>query len=84
MTGTAKVYALLVGIDRYRLPHLDLQGCVNDIKLAERLLSDRIEPANLAVEKLCDEQATRPAGRRGGVQLGSVHPAARQGVRAET
>jgi Caspase domain len=54
-----KVHALLVGIDRYRRPELALQGCVNDIVLAERLLRDRIAAADLAVETLCDEQATR-------------------------
>ncbi|MER6958500.1 caspase family protein [Streptomyces sp. NPDC000618] len=54
-----KVHALLVGIDSYRLPHLNLRGCVNDIKLAERLLRDRIAPADLVIEKRCDEQATR-------------------------
>ena len=54
-----KVFALLVGIDSYRSPGLDLQGCVNDVELAARLLRDRIEPADLAIETLCDEQATR-------------------------
>ena len=53
------VYALLVGIDTYRLPHLDLQGCVNDIELAERMLRDRIDPADLALRTLRNEQATR-------------------------
>ncbi|MCD7442258.1 caspase family protein [Streptomyces lincolnensis] len=56
-----KVHALLVGIDTYRLSYLNLRGCVNDIELAERLLRDRIAPADLAVEKRCDEQATRAA-----------------------
>ncbi|MFF3619224.1 caspase family protein [Streptomyces sp. NPDC002467] len=54
-----KVHALLVGIDTYRLPRLNLRGCVNDVELAERLLRDRIAPADLVVERLCDEQATR-------------------------
>ena len=56
-----KVYALLVGIDFYLAPKLDLQGCVNDVRLAERLLRERVAPADLAVETLCDEQATRAA-----------------------
>ena len=54
-----KVYALLVGIDTYRLPQLNLSGCVNDVKLAERLLRDRIAPQDLVVETLCDAEATR-------------------------
>jgi hypothetical protein len=54
-----RVRALLVGIDRYRLPRLNLRGCINDVELAERVLRDRIAPADLAVEKVCDEQATR-------------------------
>lgn len=54
-----KVHALLVGIDTYRLPHLNLRGCVNDVGLAERLLRDRIAPTDLVIEKRCDEQATR-------------------------
>ncbi|BCJ76946.1 hypothetical protein CS0771_64900 [Catellatospora sp. IY07-71] len=54
-----KVHALLVGIDRYKLPELDLQGCVNDVDLAEALLRDRVAPGDLVVERLLDEQATR-------------------------
>ena len=54
-----KVYALLVGIDVYRSPGLTLQGCVNDVGLAERVLRDRVGEADLAVKKLCDEEATR-------------------------
>jgi hypothetical protein len=54
-----RVRALLVGIDRYQLPVLNLRGCVNDVNLVERVLRDRIAPADLAVEKLCDDQATR-------------------------
>ena len=61
MAQLPKVYALLVGIDRYRVPNLDLQGCVNDVTLAERLLTDRIDPANLSVRTLHNEQATRAA-----------------------
>ena len=54
-----KVHALLVGIDRYQSAGLALHGCVNDVMLAERLLRDRIAEADLAVETLCDERATR-------------------------
>ena len=54
-----KVYALLVGIDDYLRPDLALQGCVNDVKLAEWLLRERIEPTDLVLTALCDEQATR-------------------------
>jgi hypothetical protein len=54
-----KVHALLVGINQYKLPHLNLNGCVNDVNLAERILRDRITPEELVIEKLCNEQATR-------------------------
>ncbi|MEH0630564.1 MULTISPECIES: caspase family protein [Streptomyces] len=54
-----KVHALLVGIDTYRLSHLNLRGCVNDVRLAEQLLRERIAPTDLVIEKRCDEQATR-------------------------
>lgn len=54
-----KVYALLVGIDVYRSPGLDLDGCVNDIELVTRLLRGRVAPGDLALETLCNEQATR-------------------------
>lgn len=54
-----RVHALLVGIDRYRLSRLDLRGCVNDVDLVERVLHDRIAPADLVVEQLRDERATR-------------------------
>ncbi|MET7419652.1 caspase family protein [Dactylosporangium sp. NPDC005555] len=56
-----KVHALLVGIDVYRLPQLHLNGCVNDVRLAERLLRDRVAAQDLAVEVLYDADATRAA-----------------------
>jgi hypothetical protein len=55
----SKIYALLVGIDSFQSPDVgDLQGCVNDIRLAERVLRDRFD---VVVKKLCDERATRQA-----------------------
>jgi len=54
-----RIYALLVGIDTYRRPELALQGCVNDVELAERVLTDRTAPADLVLRKLVNEQATR-------------------------
>ena len=54
-----KIHALLVGIDHYLLPGIDLRGCLNDVDLAERLLRDRVAPERLRIEKLCDAQATR-------------------------
>lgn len=56
-----RVHALLVGIDRYARPGLDLRGCVNDVRLADRLLRDRVAPGDLVVETLVDSQATRAA-----------------------
>lgn len=52
-----KVHALLIGIDRYQRPSLDLRGCVNNVTLAEQLLRDRIVPGDLAVAQLHDDQA---------------------------
>jgi hypothetical protein len=59
LVQVSKVYALLVGVDEYLLPGLALQGCVNDVRLAEQMLRDRIEPADLFIEVLCNEQARR-------------------------
>ncbi|MDY7084006.1 MAG: hypothetical protein SYR96_02760 [Actinomycetota bacterium] len=53
-----KVHALPVGIGRYRR-RMNLRGCVNDADLVELIPRDRIGPAGLAAERLCDDRATR-------------------------
>lgn len=58
---TRKLYALLVGIDKYNVS--PLSGCVNDIKAVEQYLNDRLdrEKYQLEIEKLLDEEAKRQA-----------------------
>ena len=55
------VYALLVGINRYKSPLVrDLSGCVADVRRFEAFLNARVKPDELAEPKvLLDEQATR-------------------------
>lgn len=53
------LYALLVGIDTYPIPGHQLQGCVNDATSMQSLLQKRYAGANLHVQTLLNEQATR-------------------------
>ena len=53
------VYALLVGIDSYPKPEHRLAGCCNDVAAFEELLRLRIAPAELRLETLLDQQASR-------------------------
>lgn len=56
-----RIYALLVGINRYTAIS-QLHGCVADIDGVERLLTSRItEPGTLSLRVLRDDQATRAA-----------------------
>ncbi|BEL06366.1 hypothetical protein Q0Z83_045570 [Actinoplanes sichuanensis] len=57
----ARLYALLVGVDRYQTVKPDLSGCANDVELAANLLRERIDAAELDLKQLCNEQATRTA-----------------------
>jgi len=71
------VYAFLVGIDDYQPPTPRLAGCRHDVEDAERFLREHTTgTAELAVETLCDRDATRAAVigtfRR---QLGRAGPA---------
>ncbi|WP_176921472.1 caspase family protein [Pseudonocardia oroxyli] len=50
---------MLVGIDTYARPELALRGCVNDVRLAERTLTDRIPRGELSICTLLDQEATR-------------------------
>ena len=55
------LYALLVGIDKYKNPGNNLNGCVNDIEEVEKFLKNRLNynSYNSHIEKLLNEQATR-------------------------
>lgn len=57
------VYALLVGIDRYPRPIPPLRGCVNDIRVIETLLRERVGGGEFTVAPLVltNEDATRQA-----------------------
>ncbi|GAA1594346.1 caspase family protein [Actinoplanes couchii] len=57
----ARLFVLLIGIDRYLGVSPDLQGCGNDMDLAAGILRDRIAGDDLDLLELCDEQATRDA-----------------------
>lgn len=58
--GRSQRRALLIGIDRYRQPHVpNLQGCVNDVMAMRRLLIERFEFPPSHVYTLLNEQATR-------------------------
>lgn len=55
------VHALLIGIDKYPKPEHRLSGCRNDVAAFEELLRLRVAPAQLRLETLLDEQASRDA-----------------------
>jgi hypothetical protein len=52
------VYALLVGIDRYRSPLRPLFGACNDVRAVESYLA-QVSGAHVRVRTLCDHEATR-------------------------
>lgn len=57
--------ALLVGINRYRVPGADLRGCVNDVRNMEKLLRESFGFASKDVTTLTDFAATGAAIRAG-------------------
>jgi len=59
--GICNLYVLLVGIDKYKNPGNNLNGCVNDIEEVEKFLKNRLKynSYNSHIEKLINEQATR-------------------------
>lgn len=56
----SNVYALLVGIDKYRSNVGHLRGCVNDVTRMQEFLEARVG-ARLEIKILRDDQATRAA-----------------------
>ncbi|MBD1856721.1 MULTISPECIES: caspase family protein [Leptolyngbya] len=60
---TRRIYALLVGIDRYIHPVSPLQGCVNDVIAIEEYLRGRVnqKDCELHLQVLLDQAATRTA-----------------------
>jgi len=72
--------AVLIGVNRYRLPGADLRGCVNDVKNLQAILSRRYGFAKSDIVTLQDFAASKKAieaaigslvrgGRRGDVLL---------------
>lgn len=58
--NSTKVYALLVGINEYRAPITQLQGCLRDINRIEAYLKKQIvEERGLYIQTLTNEEATR-------------------------
>lgn len=53
--------ALLVGINRYRIPGADLRGCVNDVRNVEELLRQTYGFAKKDIKVLTDFAATKQA-----------------------
>ncbi len=60
---TNKIYALLVGIDKYPDPNHRLEGCINDITAIEEYLNERFDRQEyqLHLQTLKDNQGTREA-----------------------
>lgn len=58
---TARVYALLVGVDDYPAPVPALTGCVNDVTEFAEVLRERVGPDAADIVVLTDAEATRTA-----------------------
>ncbi|MBR8840846.1 MAG: caspase family protein [Stigonema ocellatum SAG 48.90 = DSM 106950] len=71
------LYGLLVGINHYADPNLDLQGCINDITEIEEYLNNRLDrnQYQLHLRTLKDQQATRDAVVEG-IKVARLTPAA--------
>lgn len=57
--------ALLVGINRYRIPGADLRGCVNDVRNVEALLREVFDFKKKDITTLTDFAATKQAMQAG-------------------
>lgn len=65
----AKKKALLVGINRYRIPGADLRGCVNDVKNMQMVLTKYYGFVASDIAVLTDYDATKKAMQAGIVKL---------------
>ena len=70
--------ALLIGVNRYRIPGADLRGCVNDVNNLAKVLVDfyGFKKADIAV--LTDEKATQAAMQKGIKTLVAGRPKGRR------
>ena len=57
--------ALLIGVNRYRVPGADLRGCVNDVKNLKSALGDHCGFAQSDIRVLTDLDATTKAIQKG-------------------
>lgn len=57
--------ALLIGINRYRIPGADLRGCVNDVNNLAGVLADLYGFAKGDIQTLTDARATQAAMQKG-------------------
>lgn len=57
----SKLYALLVGVEKYRPPVSPLSGCVNDVRRLQEYLEKQNKDFDLRIEVLTDEAATKDA-----------------------
>lgn len=61
--------ALLIGINRYKIPGADLRGCVNDVKNMQAVLTKYYGFASGNIATLTDYDATKKAMQAGIVRL---------------
>jgi hypothetical protein len=61
--------ALLIGINRYRVPGADLRGCVNDVHSLMSVLVEGLAFTKSEIVTLLDEQATKKAITTGVTRL---------------
>lgn len=57
--------ALLIGINRYRIPGADLRGCVNDVNSLGKILVDFCGFSKADIAVLTDDKATQAAMEKG-------------------
>src|SRR5688572_6297790 len=53
--------ALLIGVNRYKMPGADLRGCVNDVKNMQSVLTQYCGFTNSSITTLVDDKATTKA-----------------------
>lgn len=59
MADQKKLYALLIGIDKYAQPRMNLAGCVSDVQRWEEFLKKNYVHLELHIKMLLNEEATR-------------------------
>jgi len=57
----SKLFALLVGVEKYRPPVRPLNGCINDVNSLQEYLQQQNKDYDVRIEALTDEAATKDA-----------------------